>query len=159
MPLSIRGTGITFKPATAFAHSTNEPVLPLGTGITLDKPLDADHGINAVVQNAGGSAGFQGKPNQWFGGPAIGNAGNIVLRDGAGMVADSLNFGTGNNSGFADPWAAEGYQGRSPGNGCAVPSLAGGGGRGGRGAPARRHFPERRRSPHRRWRGHGQQLR
>jgi hypothetical protein len=36
-----------------------------------------------------------------------------------------------------DPWAAEGYQGVSPGNGCSVPSLGGGGrGFGGRGGPA-----------------------
>ena len=73
------------------------------------------------------------KPNQWFGGPALSPmAGNIVLRDAAGLVADSLNYG-----GLVDPWAAEGYQGRSPGNGCSVPSPGGGrGGRGRGGAPA-----------------------
>ncbi len=54
MPFSVRGTGISFEPATAFAHSSNEPVLPLGTGITLDKPLANDHEINAVVRDADG---------------------------------------------------------------------------------------------------------
>jgi hypothetical protein len=132
MPLSVRGTGITFEPATAFAHSTNEPVQPLGAGITLDKPLDSDHAINAVVYDAAvTTAGYQGtsKPQQWFGGPALANAGNIVLRDASGLIADSLNYG-----GVVDPWAAEGYQATSGAgqNGCRVPSPIGGGqGRGG----------------------------
>ena len=111
MPFSVRGTGISFEPATAFAHSSNEPVLPLGTGITLDKPLANDHEINAVVRDEKvTTAGYQGtpKPNQWFGGPALASAGNMVLRDAAGLVVDSLNYG-----GLVDPWAAEGYQAAS----------------------------------------------
>lgn len=136
IPFSARGTGVSFEPATAFAHSSNEPILPLGTGITLDQPLSADHPINAVVRNEKvTTAGYQGtqKPNQWFGGPALANAGTIVLRDGSGRVADSLNYG-----GLVDPWAAEGYQGASPGNGCSVASPVGGrgGGFGRRGGPA-----------------------
>ncbi len=136
IPFSARGTGITFTPATAFAHSSNEPVQPLGTGITLDSPLAKAHEINAVVSDATvTTAGYQGtpKPNQWFGGPALGpSAGNMVLRDAAGRVVDSLNFG-----GLVDPWAAEGYQAASGANqsGCSVPSpSAGRGGFGGRGA-------------------------
>jgi hypothetical protein len=118
LPFSVRGTGLTFQPATAFAHSSNEPVLPLGTGITLDKPLEHDHAINAVVRDASVTAeGYQGNPapNQWFGGPALGAAGNIVLRDASGLVVDSLNYGFlgGNNNGIIDPWANEGYQGLS----------------------------------------------
>jgi len=132
IPLSVRGTGLTFKEKTAFVHASNEPILPLGTGITLDKPLDNDHPINAVVGDATvTTAGYQGtpKPSQWFGGPAIAaNAGAIILRDGAGNVVDSLNYG-----GVIDPWASEGNQARSPGNGCSAPALAGRGG--GRGAP------------------------
>ncbi len=136
LPFSVRGTGLSFQPATAFAHSSNEPVQPLGAGITLDRPLANDHEIDAVVRDAVvTTAGYQyaAKPNQWFGGPALSPmAGNIVLRDAAGLVADSLNYG-----GLVDPWAAEGYQGRSPGNGCSVPSPGGGrGGRGRGGAPA-----------------------
>jgi len=66
--------------------------------------------------------GYQGtqKPNQWFGGPALSpSAGNMVLRDAAGLVVDSLNYG-----GLVDPWAAEGYQAESGAgkSGCYVPA-------------------------------------
>ncbi|HEX6465580.1 MAG TPA: arabinofuranosidase catalytic domain-containing protein [Vicinamibacterales bacterium] len=134
LPFSDQGTGISFKPATAFAHSSNEPIQPLGTGITLDKPLVNDHAIDAVVRDAVvTNAGYQGTPapNQWFGGPALSPAaGNLVLRDAAGLVVDSLNYG-----GLVDPWAAEGYQATSGSgeNGCRVP--APGPGRGGLGGP------------------------
>ncbi len=140
LPFSVRGTGLTFQPAAAFAHSSNEPVLPLGTGITLDRPLSQDHAINAVVRGTAVAAADTFTPNQWFGGPALAGAGNIVLRDANGLVADSLNYGQGgNNNGIIDPWANEGYQGTSGAlvHGCYVasPAPAGGGGRG-RGAPA-----------------------
>src|SRR5581483_5994166 len=109
IPFSARGTGLSFAPPTAFAHSSNEPLQPLGSGITLDRPLAGDHEINAVVRDPSvKSAGYQGPtaPNQWFGGPALSLfAGNFVLRDAAGLVVDSLNYG-----GLVDPWAAEGYQ-------------------------------------------------
>ena len=111
LPFSNRGTGITFTPATRFPHSSNEPVQPLGTGITLDRPLTNDHAIDAVVRDASvTTAGYQGMPppNQWFGGPALANAGSIVLRDATGLVVDTLNYG-----GIVDPWAAEGYHGTS----------------------------------------------
>jgi hypothetical protein len=144
LPISIWGTGIKFQPASVHPHSSNEPVLPLGTGITLDKPLDKAHDIDTVVQvDAPDAGGYQGtvKPNQWFGGPAIGSLGVIILRNASGLVADSLNYGgTGNNGAIGDPWAAEGYQGTSVAlwHGCFVPSPmpVGGGGRGGRGGAA-----------------------
>jgi hypothetical protein len=140
LPFSVRGTGIGFQPATAFAHSSNEPLQPLGTGITLDSPLANDHAINAVVRDAAvTTVGYQGPPapNQWFGGPALSpSAGNLVLRDAAGLVVDSLNYG-----GLVDPWAAEGYQAASgagaSGNFVATPG-AGRGGFGGPAAPAAR---------------------
>jgi hypothetical protein len=137
LPFSVRGTGISFEPATKFAHTSNEPILPLGTGITLDRPLDNDHAIDAVVRDEKATTeGYQGtrKPDQWFGGPALSSsAGNMVLRDAAGLVVDSLNYGR-----VVDPWAAQGYQGTSPGNGCSAPALSAGGrgGFGGRGGPA-----------------------
>jgi len=134
LPFSVRGTGLSFQPATVFAHSSNEPLLPLGTGITLDRPLTGDHEINSVVRDAAVTkAGYQGPPapDQWFGGPALANAGSMVLRDAAGLVVDSLNYG-----GVVDPWAAAGYQGESPGSGCSVPSPVGFGGFGRRGGPA-----------------------
>jgi hypothetical protein len=112
LPFSDRGTGISFQPATAFAHLSDEPVQALGTGITLNRPLAKNHAINAVVRDAAvKTAGFQGTPapNQWFGGPALStHAGSMVLRDAAGLVVDSLNYGR-----LVDPWAAEGYQAKS----------------------------------------------
>jgi non-reducing end alpha-L-arabinofuranosidase len=137
MPFSARGTGITFKPATAVAHTSNEPVQALGTGITLDKPLARAHALDAVVRDAKvTTAGYQGSPapNQWFGGPALStSAGAMVLRDAAGLVVDSLNYGL-----LVDPWAAEGYQGTSGAGegGCRVTSPSGGRGFGGFGGPA-----------------------
>ncbi len=81
------------------------------------------------------TAGYQAaqNPNQWFGGPALAGAGTMVLRDAAGMVVDSLNYG-----GLVDPWAAEGYQAASGAgaSGCSVPSPSAGGGFGMRGGPA-----------------------
>lgn len=126
MPFSARGTGISFEPATAFAHSSNEPILPLGTGITLDRPLANNHEIHAAVRDAAvTTAGYQGTPapSQWFGGPALANAGNIVLRDPVGLVADSLNYGL-----HVDPWASEGYQAESGAgrNGCMAPAPSAG---------------------------------
>ncbi len=122
MPFSARGTGITFEPETAFDHSSNEPVLALASSITLDRPLASDHEIDAVVRDDKvTTAGYQGtqKPDQWFGGPALANAGTMVLRDAAGLVVDSLNYG-----GLVDPWAAEGYQATSGAgeSGCSVPT-------------------------------------
>jgi hypothetical protein len=132
LPFSVRGTGISFTPATASAHSSNEPVQALGTGVTLDKPLDHGHAINTPVRDTPvTTAGYQGPPapNQWFGGPALSaSAGNIMLRDRQGVVADSLNYG-----GLVDPWSAEGYQGTSGSgqSGCTVtaPGTASGTGR------------------------------
>jgi len=125
LPFSVKGTGIRLQPETAFGHSSNEPVQPLGTGLTLDSPLSKDHAINAVVRDAQvTTAGYQGTPapNQWFGGPALSPAaGAMVLRDGAGLVVDSLNYG-----GLVDPWASEGYQAASGAgqSGCRVSSPA-----------------------------------
>lgn len=140
LPFSDRGTGISFQPTTAFAHLSNEPVQALGSGITLDNPLAHDHAIDAVVRDAAvTTAGYQGTPapNQWFGGPELAanvpffnftitrREGSIALRDAAGQVVDSLNYGL-----LVDPWAAEGYQATSGSeeSGCyvAAPGPAGG---------------------------------
>jgi hypothetical protein len=129
LPFAARGTGITFQPATAFVHTSNEPVQPLGTGIALDSALSKEHAINAVVSDANiTTAGYQGTPapNQWFGGPTLSpQAGSMVLRDTAGLVVDSLNYGL-----LVDPWASEGYQAASGAGqgGCRVTSPGGAGG-------------------------------
>ncbi|HKR85624.1 MAG TPA: arabinofuranosidase catalytic domain-containing protein [Terriglobales bacterium] len=134
LPFSDRATGITFQPASAFAHSSNEPVQPLGTGVSLDRPLAKGHGVNSVVRDSAvTTAGYQGTPtpNQWFGGPEFTTnsplfgrtitlrEGSIVLRDAAGLVVDSLNYG-----GLVDSWAGEGYEGTSglDQSGCYVPA-------------------------------------
>jgi len=128
LPFAARGTGITFQPATTVAHTSNEPVQPLGTGITLDGPLTREHAVNAVVSDAKvTTAGYQGTPapNQWFGGPALSTqAGTMILRDAAGLVVDSLNYGL-----LVDPWASEGYQAASGAGqgGCRVTSPSAGG--------------------------------
>jgi hypothetical protein len=136
LPFSDRGTGISFQPATSFPHSSNQPVQALGTGITLDIPLAKSHALNAVVRDAAvKAAGYQGTaaPNQWFGGPELTTdsplfgrtisvrEGSMVLRDAAGLVVDSLNYG-----GLVDPWAAQGYQSNSGMNhgGCFAPAAA-----------------------------------
>jgi len=120
LPFSDRGTGISFEPAAAFEHLSNEPVVALGTGITLDSPLAKAHDVHAVVRDAAvKNAGYQGtpEPNQWFGGPELAShvpffdrivarrEGSVVLRDAAGLVVDSVNYG-----GIVDPRDAEGYQ-------------------------------------------------
>lgn len=120
-PFSVRGTGISFAPATAHPHSSNEPVLPLGTGITLDAPLAKAHDIDAVVRDESATGvGFQGKPNQWFGGPALSPpAGSMALRNAAGLVVDSLNYGV-----AVDPWMSKGHQTKSGFGsvGCIIPA-------------------------------------
>ncbi|MFB3778175.1 MAG: alpha-N-arabinofuranosidase, partial [Bryobacteraceae bacterium] len=95
--------------------------------------------VNDVVRDATvTTAGYQGTPapNQWFGGPALAapdyarpgrpvNAGAMILRDAAGLVVDSLNYGL-----MVDPWAAEGYQAASGAGegGCRVAMPPAGGG-------------------------------
>ncbi len=137
LPFSVRGTGISLQGETAFAHSSNEPVQPLGIGITLDTPMAKDHAIDAVVRDAQvTTAGYQGTPapDQWFGGPTLApGAGSMVLRDAAGLVVDSLNYGL-----LVDPWASKGYQATSGSgeSGCRVPTP--GAGRGGFGGQVAR---------------------
>ena len=122
-PLQRQGNGDQLRAGDGLCPLEQRAVQPLGTGITLDSPLAKDHAIDAVVRDAAvTTAGYQGTPapNQWFGGPALStSAGNMVLRDAAGLVVDSLNYGL-----LVDPWAAEGYQATSGAgqSGCRVTS-------------------------------------
>ncbi|MBO6069012.1 MAG: lamin tail domain-containing protein [Bacteroidales bacterium] len=109
MPFANNGTGISFEPATKFDHSSNEPVLALCFEIELRDALAADHEIDAPVMKEGATvAGFQGKADQYYGGPTFANAGNITLRTADGNVADALNYGL-----IVEPWVSEGYHGDS----------------------------------------------
>lgn len=110
LPFSVRGTGISFTPAARFDHSSNEPLVPLGTGIGLDQPLRFDHGIDEPLRaTAVHNAGFQGEADQWFGGPSLSPyAGSMILRNAAGWLVDSLNYGY-----LVNLWSAEGDQTRS----------------------------------------------
>ncbi|MEO6103887.1 MAG: hypothetical protein ABIP44_09655, partial [Pseudoxanthomonas sp.] len=131
LPFSNRGTGISFTPASSFDRSTNEPIVPLGTGITLDRPLSDAHGINDVVRVDGVTmAGYQGgpAPQQWFGGPSLSPAaGTMFLHDADGRTVDSLNYGL-----IVQPEMAEGYHAVSGTGeaGCRAPAAGGLGGRG-----------------------------
>ena len=123
LPFSARGTGISFQPATAFAHSSNEPVQPLGTGITLDSPWRrTTRSTRLCVTPRSRPRATRGRRRPTSGSAAPLSrpvAGNMVLRDAAGLVVDSLNYGV-----LVDPWAAEGYQATSGAgqSGCRVPA-------------------------------------
>lgn len=124
MPYSVNGSGITFEPATKYAHYSNEPVLALVYAIELDSPLAENHNIDDAVVDANSNAGYHGAvaANQTFGGPALSSAGgNITLRDAKGNVADAVNFGL-----VTDPWLGEGYMADSgldePGNFAETPT-------------------------------------
>ena len=120
MPIAIPGTGLTFTTPTQFDHYSSEPLRPLGTGITLSAPLTKNHPIEDVVLRSGvTTAGFQGTPNQWYGGPAMStDAGSMVLKTAKGNVVDSLNYGRN----LVDPWLGEGFQKISPTEGVVTSS-------------------------------------
>jgi non-reducing end alpha-L-arabinofuranosidase len=91
------GTGISFRPATRFAHTSGDAVQALGSGVTLDRPLGRTHGTGAPVLNpAVHTDGYQGPaPNQWFGGNLSIRGGSIALTDPSGqVVADALVYGS-----------------------------------------------------------------
>lgn len=110
LPFSVQGTGIDFEPATKFDHSSNEPVLGLAYSLELDRPLAKNHSIDEPVYDAASKAGYHGDvpADQLFGGPTIGNSGNMTLRDKSGNVVETVNYGA-----IVDPWLSEGYQGDS----------------------------------------------
>ena len=109
MPFAVNGTGISFEPATRHDHSSNEPVLALIYSIELEEALASDHDIDEAVLDASVTvAGFQGEADQYYGGPAFGSAGSIILRSAQGVVADALNYGL-----IVDPWVSEGFHGVS----------------------------------------------
>ncbi len=133
IPFSARGTGITFTPATAFAHSSNEPIQALGTGITVGQaPRKCSRDRRSHLRRCSHHRrGYQGSPSTQCSGsaaqPSLPPPATFVLRDAAGLVVDSLNYGLN-----VDPWASKGYQAESGAShsGCKAPALATGGGGG-----------------------------
>lgn len=124
MPFSVNGTGISFTPATQFDHSSNEPVLALIFEIKLDGALKKDHSIDDAVMASGvTTAGFQGNADQYFGGPAFEEQGNITLRNAKGLIVDAVNYGL-----VVDPWLGEGFHTESGAgaDGSIVPAPAAG---------------------------------
>lgn len=141
--VSDRGTGVSFTPATQFAHISGDAVQALGSGITLESALATAHRYGAAIVNPqAAAAGYQGPPapHQWFGDALSSRAGSLALMEASGkVVVDAIVYGSqqSNSSGngtIASPELAtlENDQGRG---GCivVVPTV-GRGGRG-RGAP------------------------
>ena len=137
------GTGISFTPATKFAHKSGDAVQALGTGITLDSALGKSHEYGAAVVNPQvTTSGYQGtqKPNQWYGGPLSTSAGSIALMEASGkIVVDAMVYGSqqSNSSGngtITSPELAI-LEGNQSQGGCIVvaPSAGRGGGFGMRG--------------------------
>lgn len=141
--VSSPGTGITFTPATKFAHTSGDAVQALGSGLTLDRPLASAHAHGAPVLNPQATGSYPGTPlpQQWFGSVLAPAIGSLALLDASGKaVVDALVYGEPQSSSSArgtitSPELAtlEGEQGKG-GNIVVVPA-AGRGGRG-RGAPA-----------------------
>jgi hypothetical protein len=95
--VSDKGTGITFTPATRFAHKSGDAVQALGSGITLDKALDRNHGAGtALINTRVTSDTYQGsvKPDQWFGAPLSTTAGSLALTDAGGVMVDAVVYGS-----------------------------------------------------------------
>jgi hypothetical protein len=138
------GTGISFSPATKIPHTSGDAVQALGSGITLDRPLDNVHEYGAAVVNPQApAAGYQGMPppNQWFGSALSPSAGSIALMDAAGkVVVDAMVYGSQQSSSSANGTIAspelatlEGVQDKG---GCIVVVPQSGRGGRGRGAAA-----------------------
>jgi non-reducing end alpha-L-arabinofuranosidase len=92
-----RGTGISFTPATRFAHRSGDAVQALGSGVVLDRPLARAHAYGAPVSYRGvANAGYQGpSPHAWFGGTLFITGGAIALTDPSGaVVMDAIVYGS-----------------------------------------------------------------
>lgn len=96
--VSDRGTGISFLPATRFAHKSGEAVQALGSGITIANPLVKNYEEGTAITNTlVTSSGYQGSPlpDQWYGRPLTPSAGSVALMDGSGkVVIDAVVYGS-----------------------------------------------------------------
>lgn len=103
--VSDRGTGISFSPATRFAHKSADAVQALGSGITLAAKLTQKHDFGAPVTGSKNTSGYMGakKPNQWYGNPFSGTAGSLALKDASGSVlVDAVVYGSQQSSSSAN---------------------------------------------------------
>ena len=92
--VSCPGTGVSFEPATRFAHVSGEAVQPLGTPYKLDKPLKSDVAAYDVanIVICDGGPGFD---YDIFGYAPFQTAGSIALVDPAtGAVLDAIVYGS-----------------------------------------------------------------
>jgi non-reducing end alpha-L-arabinofuranosidase len=125
--VSCVGTGLSFSPATRFPHTSAEAVQPLGSGVTLERPLVRNHSYGAPVTGPTDSkTGRQGpSPRQWFGDTLSSRAGSLVLLDASGTaVVDAIVYGSqqSNSSGngtIVSPELAT-VEGEQGGGGCIV---------------------------------------
>ncbi len=96
--VSCPGTGISFTPATRYIHRSGDAVQALGSGITLESPLERNHEAGAPVSLPGITAtGYQGaaKPDLWYGGALSTSAGSVALMDAGGkVVVDAVVYGS-----------------------------------------------------------------
>ena len=98
------GTGITFTPATKFAHKSGDAVQALGSGITLAEPLSSSFDVGIpILSDKISDSGYQGEisPNQYYGLPMSIYAGTITLMGpDREVVIDALVYGSqqGNSS-------------------------------------------------------------
>ena len=93
--VSDRGTGISFSPATRFAHRSGDAVQALGSGIELGSPLDKNHEAGApVINSQASSEEGSAKPGQWYGAPLSNSAGSLALTDAGGALVDALVYGS-----------------------------------------------------------------
>ncbi|MBU3822222.1 lamin tail domain-containing protein [Flavobacteriaceae bacterium XHP0103] len=100
--VSSPGTGISFTPATRFAHKSGDAVQALGSGVTLKTGLAENHNTGAPILFSGAThVGYQGnvEANQYYGLPMSIYAGSIALMHGD-VLMDALIYGSpqGNSS-------------------------------------------------------------
>lgn len=114
--VSCPGTGISFEPATKYAHRSGDAVQPLGAAYTLDRPLAEDvTALQPVYAEAAGDL--------MYGYAASAAAGSIALVDPAsGTVVDSIVYGSqqsssSGNGTIASPELAT-LEGEQSGGGC-----------------------------------------
>ena len=85
--VSCPGSGISFEPATAYAHRSGDAVQPLGSTVDLSSCIPADSSLLEPVEGAS----YDG----WFGYAFSTSAGSVALVDpSTGAVVDAIVYGS-----------------------------------------------------------------